>query len=487
MIKNIKNLLFENIGTKQTIFKNTFWLIVAEIIIRALGLAVIIYAARILGATEYGKFAFALSFVSIIVIFADLGLFDITTRELSREKEKEKEYSAILSLKIALSVAVLILILVSSFFITSDFIIRKAIWFLGIFILITSFFNIIYAFLRARQKMEYEAMSKIIQFLLISGLGLFILFTIPSVENLAYGYLIANLISLILILIFFHFFIQPLKLSYDRTIWKKFLKISWPISLGFIAGWILVSVDSIMMGYFGQTAQVGWYNAAYKIIASVVISATLISRSFYPALSRFFKESKEKLQKIWNYQMELMIILAIPTTIGGFIFAPKIINLFYGSGYNPSVYAFQFLVFVCAIDFLYYPYAMALVVSNQQKKNFGLLLTGIVINIILNLALIPRYGFYGAAIATIISSLIIFLLSIVFLKYFTPVSPFNLKLLKVLIMTIISSVVMFLVIRHPLIYNLNLFILILIGGLVYFTSFFASRWFIGKIFLLKVK
>ena len=99
-IKNLKTLLLENTGIKQTIFKNTFWLTLAEAISRFLGLALIIFAARILGAEGYGKFAFALSFVSVLAILADLGLSEITNRELSRNKEAEKEYPAVLSLKV---------------------------------------------------------------------------------------------------------------------------------------------------------------------------------------------------------------------------------------------------------------------------------------------------------------------------------------------------------------------------------------------------
>ncbi len=451
----------------KTIFKNTFYLTLAEVITRFLNLAIFIYAARILGDAEYGKFVFALSFTSIAVIFTDLGLFDITVREFSRKREEEKQYPAILSLKIILSIGVFVLIFISSFFISSDPIVQRIIWLLGIFLLISGFLNILFAFLRARQKMQYEAVAKIFQIVLIAILSFVILFVAPSAENLSYVYLIANLIVLILALVLFHYLIQFIRLSFNKAIWKKFLKLSWPLSLGFVMGWIYVSIDSVMIGYFGQIAQVGWYNAAYKIIAVTVISATIISKSLYPVLSKFFVESKEKLQKIWDYQMESIIILAVPIVMGGFVLASKIINFFYGPDYSPSIIAFQFLVFVCAIDFLYFPYAVALVISNQQKKNFGLLLIGAVINIILNLILIPFYGFCGAATATIISSFIILVLAVLLSKYYTPISPFNFNIFKVLTAAVFSGIAMLIVIKQPLIYSLNIFLTVIIGGLIY--------------------
>src|SRR3990167_7959860 len=117
---NIRELFLENIGIRQTIFKNTFWLTAAEVVIGFLRLGLLIYVARILGATEYGKFTFAFSFVSIIVIFSDLGVIDIVTREFSRDKEKEKEFPAILALDMILSLGSLLLMIFGSFFITSD-------------------------------------------------------------------------------------------------------------------------------------------------------------------------------------------------------------------------------------------------------------------------------------------------------------------------------------------------------------------------------
>lgn len=476
---SIKTFLLRNIGVRQTIFKNTFWLIIGETVTGFLKLALIIYAARILGAAGYGKFTFALSFVLIISTFADLGLLDFTTREFSREKEAEREYPAILSLKIILGIGALILAFIGSFFITSDPLVQRVIWILAFFISISSFLSFFYAFLRARQKMEYEAGFNIFQIALITILSFFVLFIAPSAENLSYGYLFANLVVLFFALFIFHFRIHPLRLVFDKTIWKKFLGLSWPLSLGFTSGWILVSIDSIMIGYFGEVVQVGWYNAAYKIISIALISAALISKSFYPVLSKFSKGAKEKLQKVWNYQMALMIVLAVPIAMGGLLLAPKIINLFYGSDYKPSILALQFLVFICVADFLYYPCAAALIISDEQKKNFKLLLIGVVINIILNLILIPRYNLYGAAIATIISSVIIFFLAIDFLRRFTLISPLNFKLFKVLIVSIFAGGVMFIGIRQLIIYNFNIFPIIIISGLIYFFVLFIFYRFLS--------
>lgn len=480
MIKDIKNLLFENIRIRQTIFKNTFWLAFAEGISKIFTLILVIYMVRILGATEFGKFTFALSFVSMFAVLSNFGLSDITTRELSRDKKSEKEYSSILSLKILLSIGALILMLIGSFFISPDIVIRKIIWILAFFVLISNFFVVIYAFFRARQKMEYEALAKISQALIMVGVIFFVLFKFPSVENLSYGYLFVNLVFLILILLFFHFRIYRLSLSWNKATWKKFLKSSWPLGSAAIFSAIFINIDSVMMGYLGQITQTGWYNVARRTVSFTIVPAALIFTSFFPVLSKLFKESKEMLQKVWNFYMELMIILAIPLVIGGIALASKIINFFYNQSFSPSIFAFQILIIMAGITFLYEPFYSILIVSNQQKKIFWITLTGAIINISLNLILIPLYSLYGAAVATIITYIILLFLMIEFSRRFTSISVFNLRLLKILIIAFLSSSIMFIAISQSLIYNLNVILTAIIGILIYFTTLFLFYKFLWR-------
>jgi len=477
---DVKSLLLNNQTIKQTIFKNVFWLTIAEGIDRLLKLFLIIYIARILGATEYGKFTFALAFISLSTILSDFGLSPIITREFSGEKEKE--FSSLLSLKIFLSLGTLILIIISSFFITPDPLIRKVIWILAIYVLINSFPEIVYAFLRARQRMEYESLAKISQALVVTGAGFFVVLNFPSIENLSYSYLFTSTIALIFILIFFHLRIQPLNLSFNKTIWQKFFRLSWPLGLTAIFEGILVNIDSTMMGYFGQITQTGWYNAAYKIVNVSLIPIFLISQSFFPALSIAFKESKEKFQKIWNYQMETMILLALPLVVGGIVLAPKIIDFIYNSSYTPSILAFQILIIMAGVIFLGTPFDSALIISNQQKKLFWATVVATVINIILNLILIPKFSLYGAAFVTIITYLLGVFLVFKFTTKFTSIQPFNLKLLLSLIGAGLSSTIMYLVITRPVIYYLNVILSILIGAGIYLICFLGYKKMMDKFF-----
>ncbi len=256
---------------------------------------------------------------------------------------------------------------------------------------------------------------------------------------------------------------------------------SWPLALVAIFSTIYNQIDSTMMGYFKQIIQVGWYNAASKIIKIALIPAVLISQSFYPALSLAFKESKERLQKIWNYQMESSILLAIPLITGGIVLASKIIDFIYDPRYLPSVLAFQILIIMAGIIFLYYPFTQVLIASNQQRKVFWAVFGGVIINIILNLILIPKFSLYGAAIATVITNFVIFFLLLKFTLKFTTINPFNLKLLSTLIGALFSSGIMYFAISWPSLYWLHPIFLVPIGVLVYLISFLGYKKLIKKI------
>ena len=475
IISNPAGFLLKNLGVKQTIFKNTFWLAVAQGITRFLKLILIIYVARILGATEYGKFTFALAFVSLFAIFSDLGVSSITTREIAREEEKEKEFPFVLSLKTFLGIGTLIAILIGSFFITPDPVIRGVIWILAVYILVNSFASTIFSFFQGRQKMEYQAWAQIIQALIVTGAGFIVLFNFPSVKNLSFSYLFAALGALVFILLIFHFKVSPIRFGFNKAIWKNYLLMSWPLALGGMMGSICSNTDSTMMGYWGQMTQTGWYNAAQRIVGVALIPTGLIGISFFPALSNFFGKSKERFQRAWNYYMKAMIFTAVPLAIGGIVLAPKIIDLVYDPSYLPAVLAFQILIITGGISILAGPLSQALVVSNEQKKAFWIVLIGAVVNVALNFILIPRYSLYGAALTTMVSGILMLYLFFRFTAKYTKIKPINLSLFLTLLTSIFSALLMYLLISQPAIYNLHVAFSISIGILSYSLSFIILK------------
>jgi len=93
-----------------------------------------------------------------------------------------------------------------------------------------------------------------------------------------------------------------------------------------------------------------------------------------------------------------------------------IINLLYGSEFSPAILAFQILVLMAGLNFLYIPFYLALIAANLQKKIFIISLIAALVNIVLNLILIPKYSLYGAAVSTLITYIILLVLAVYYSK-----------------------------------------------------------------------
>lgn len=472
-IQNIKSLLLSNLDFRQTIFKNTFWLAFAEAITRLLKLGLIIYVARILGAEGYGMFTFALSFVSLFVVFSDFGLLPIATREFS--SGKEQDFSSVFSLKILLSLGALLLMLIGSFFITADSVIRSAIWILAVFVLTYNFGEVLYALIRARQKMQYEAGIKIIQALLLTGLGFWAIINYPSVLNLSYAYVFAGIISLVVILIFFHKFIFPLRFSITPVVWKKFLFMAWPLGLAGIFEGVNQNFASLTLGHLGRLIETGWYNAAWKIASICLLPSILFSQSFFPNLSHAYKQSKKKFQQVWNFYTQVVIILAVPLTVGGIVLAGRIINFVYTPEFGTSILVLQILIPAVGISFIVSSFGHALLAAHHQKKILIIAGLSAFVNVILNILFVPRFGPYGGALAFLLAIVLTFVLAYKFILTYTSLKPLNRPVLLSIFGTAISTVIMYVVITYPGIYSKHIFLTILIGAGVYLSSLFLYK------------
>lgn len=466
-INYLKDIFFQNSTTKQTVFKNTFWLYFGFGLSNLINFLLLVYVTRALGVIEFGKFAFALGFISLFAIFGDVGLGAIIIREFSQKEIELEELYSIISLKFVLGLLMLVLTSFGSFFITSDNSVREIIIVLALFTFISLFIELSYLIFKARQRMEYQAwMQSLVSFVTII-FCFAALFYSHSAKSVSYGYLAASCLSLLIIVFLFHYKLFILKIFWNKSIWKKFLLMSWPLAFAGIFSTIYGSIDSVILGYLGQIAETGWYNAAYRIARASFLLAAIIFSSLYPILNIASRESKEKTQKIWDYQINISFSVTLPMVLGGIILASNIVSFAYGSGFNPSVLALQILMVMAGFLMFYSSFINILTIYNHQKKFFWTALLGAIVNVILNALLIPKYSLYGAAVATVITHFLIFVLLLYFVLKYTPIKPFNANNFLVFFGIIISSIIMAFVISLPAINNFSILFSIPIGILVY--------------------
>lgn len=479
-LQNIKSNLLDNKTTRQTVAKNTFWLTVSLVTSKVIKYSLIIYAARFLGASEYGTFNFAMSFVALFAIFADLGINTLTSREVARDKEVKVKIPAIFTLKIAISIVTFVAIAVISFLVPQTEKIKTAIWLMAAFTLINGIVNFLYNCFYGRQEMQYQAVTEIVEALVCTVLGIYFISFNPHAYSLAVAYVISAFAGVTVIAIIFKKkFGNILRPTLDTKEWKRVLTLAWPLALSGIFATIYANIGSTILGFWKLFEQVGYYNAAQKIIALAIVPAGLIVTAFLPVLSKHSDNNTPKTQKLFDYQNIILLAIAIPMVVGGSILANGIIVHIYEEAYSPAVLALKILMLMAGVSYLSTSFSNILLTYNKQKNAFWAYFWGALINVPLNIFWIGKWGFYGAAWATVVTATLSMIILAYFVRKHTPLKLVDWSLTKYLIAIIIGSALMGFVLLNLASHNVNVILKIAIGVLVYSVCVIPP-WFVSQ-------
>src|SRR3989344_5132264 len=169
MISRLKELLFQNRSTKQTVAKNVFWLSFSEVATRFIRGVIVIYAARILGAAEFGVFSYALGLAGLFTIFSDIGIIQILTRELAQKpEERDKYFATAFAIKFVLLIGTALAIALFAPLISIATAI-KLIPLMALLVFFDGLRDFSLAFFRALEKMEVQAFVTLLTNIVVVG------------------------------------------------------------------------------------------------------------------------------------------------------------------------------------------------------------------------------------------------------------------------------------------------------------------------------
>jgi len=445
-------------SVRRTI-KNFFSLLIAHIISQAILFLVVVYLARTLGAANFGELTFSQAVVLYFTLIANLGLTTLGIREVARNKDRIGDYVGnILSLRLVLALFSFFLLLafVSSIHKTTQ--VKYLITFFGLS-LFSSALWLGWLF-QGVEKMGFIAFSRILDSSFYGMLVFLLIKNSQQILVIPFLWVGGNcLATLFLIYIFLKRFGKP-RLRFDFSFWKNMLRRALPMGAAFIMIQIYYNFDTVMLGFMKSDEIVGWYNAAYKIILFIWAFIPIFVNAIFPLMSRYYKESKEKLQILISSATKLMSSIALPLGIGGTILARPIMSFLYGEEYIKGVIAFQILIWTVAIISIRCSYEQSFLACDREKRYLLGVIIGAATNIILNLILIPYFDLKGAAIATVISE---FVFSLYMFSYFKIVS--RVKMVKYLLKPFLAAAFMGFFVYY--FRGLNLFFSLLMGIAVY--------------------
>lgn len=455
-------------NTIQRIAKNMAVLFVARIANMLLGFFYVMYVARYLGPANYGILSFALALTGIFGVIANFGLDPLTVREVARDKSLAGRYLAngIILKLIFGSLTFLIVSLVVNFLGYTE-VTKKVVYIVTVSTIIAGINNLFNSIYQAFERMEFISIEQILQSVLSLVFAITAIRLGLSVMYFAMIYLIVNLIVLgYNVVITAWKFLKP-KIEVDLSFWKGVVKEAWPFALTAVFVSIYYWIDSVMLSYMKGDEVVGWYNAAYRLILFLLVIPSIYFTTLYPIMSRFFKSSKDSLKLTFERSFKYMSMLAFPIGVGTTLLADRIIILIFGPEYMPASRALQILIWSVVCIYLSSSYGQLVRSSNKQDIEMKITAMGAVLNTVLNFIFIPKFSYVGASVTTLATEFFVLLVYI----YVLCESEISIRhLVKHVGRALIASTIMGVFVWSFA--NSNIFIIVVIAAVIYFTSYF---------------
>ena len=426
-------------STVERIGKNTVFIFLGGTVRALLGILLVVYLARYLGDVEYGKYAFAFAFTSLFLILSDLGLSILSIREIARDHQRASEYLTTISLtKLVLSLIMvgIIALVINLMDYPKDT--TTAVYIVSFIIVSNSLSTFFRSIFRAFERMEYEAITTIAESVLVTGAAIVVLFLGYGLVEVVSVTLLAQILACLLTLIVcIKKFAKP-RLTFDFSLCKKLVKAALPFGAAYIFNTIYFQTDSVMLSLMKGDAVVGWYNAAYRLVRGTYFIPTAFVSSIYPVMSRFFVSSRDNLVITYEKTLKFLVTLAIPLGIGTTLIAGRIISFLYGEEFANSATALQILIWTGSLMFLLA--IVSYVIHSIDKQMVDTKAAGIsaLVNVVLNLLLIPPFSYVGAGIASIISQVVVFTCEFNYLQRHLH----KINLLKMIVKPLTAAVIM---------------------------------------------
>ncbi|MEK6914063.1 MAG: flippase [Nanoarchaeota archaeon] len=486
----------------ENLFETSIFIFVAIMISKIFSYIYKIIIARYLGADIYGIYSLSLIIVLLVASIFGFGISEGILRYISLYRGKNEQEKIKYLFKFS-SKLLLILTIIASFilFFLSEFIAIKIFnntslaFFLKIFSFIIPiwifsgyFMSIMIAFEKVKQQTFIE---KIIQSSAKLSLLLLFLFLGLRTNAVILSFFIGVFIFFISTFLYCKYKLPFLFSEYNinnkekKKIRMGLIYYSAPIMFFGLVFYIFYWTDSLILGFFKTTTEVGIYNAAVPLALLLSFAPELFITLLFPIIIKEY--AKRKLNIINNLSKQIakwIFIINLPLFILMVLFPEFIINIFFGSEYSSAVNTLRFLLignFFASI--LIISNRLLLMVGKTKTLLIDLLITSL-LNLILNLILIPKEkiffinnhnGLNGAAIATTISIILFYLLLMIHARKFTKITPFKKDFFKIIFISIIPTIIL-LIIKSVI--NLNKLYFIMLA--IFFFSFYILLLFLMK-------
>lgn len=465
----------------QKIAYNTLIQIVGKIATTVLSLILVGALTRYLGVFGYGEYTTVFVYISFFGILADFGFFNILVREISAHPEKEEEIvSNLLTFRAIFAFAIYALGVIVSFFMPYSATVKTGILFLSIAMFFLTQNSSLVGIFQTHHRMDKAVLSDVAGRALILVLSLWLIKIKSSLELIIFVNVIGNLFNLFLSWLFAGPFIF-LKPAFDFDFWKKIFRAAWPLGVTAIFGVIYFKIDSVMLSILKGSQDVGIYGAPYKILEILTLVPSIFMGNVFPLITRYIEQKDDRLRPAVQKSFDFLSIAAFGILFGGLALSNNIIRFIAGDEFvSASTVSFAgqvinapavlgILLFAVAASYFANLFSPVVIAAGKQKSLILPAFLATILNVSLNLILIPRWSYLAASVTTVITEVFILWfwarLTYRYLQFF----PALKNLLKIIVAgALMAFVLLFL-------RGLHVLLAVGLGALIYFALLYSFR------------
>jgi O-antigen/teichoic acid export membrane protein len=373
----------------------------ARVISMALSVVTVALMARALHPGGYGVWNGVFSYVGLFGVFTDLGITVAAMQRMAAEPEREAEWlGALAGARTAMSLVAMAICAASvPLFLTSAEDTHTVAYIMTVTILASgaaALMSVFQARLRAGLILSLTVLQSFVWLALVVTLALTHASTVAFAAAYALMIVAMGALQLQVTRRFAHIAWRA-----GRRLWRPLLRVTAPLAIAGVMTTIYYQIDSVLLLQIAGTREAGIYGAAYGFLGPLAFLPAAIMSSFFPVLSAVYRDDTQRARRLVQRCAETMAAIALPLLAGTIALSGPIIALLYGPNYQRAAGLLPILM-IAFVSICFGSLAGFLAPVLGLQWRLALYATvGAAANVALNLLLIPPYGAYGSAWATV--------------------------------------------------------------------------------------
>lgn len=393
------NTLFSRIMRIEPLRRQSLVTLFTTLALTAVGFLSTMYFAHAVGESVLGAYFLFLAYFNTLNLIFDGGLGGATVKRISEGREIDEHFTAAFVMRILLvGISIILIIFARSILVNID---RSGVssWLfialiIGIFWSSVSNGNYGSGKVGLNQTCGFINSASCVVFQVIAvylGFG---------VNGLAGGFIFGMIAATIIGFRFLDLRIKRFNAGHLKSIFSY----SFWIFLASSGSLVFSYADTIIIGYFLKTADVGIYRVLFQFTTAATFTTTAMSTVLFPKVSSWNANGElEMAENAFSKGVTYSLLLAVPVFVGGVLLGDKMLYFFYGESFAQGAKTFYVLLVVQLVNVFMFLQTMYLNALNRPKESFKVTAVAASVNILLDLILIPVLGIIGAAIATLIT------------------------------------------------------------------------------------